>query len=198
MLSEFHPLPRHRLDAGTGLVRPDRHAYHQTRLTDPALVVMTDLRVVPAATVGPEVPLDQAHQQMMRRGVRLLFVLDGDDRLLGLITATDILGEKPLQHIEQRGGTRGDIRVRDIMTPHDALEALSLADVLAARVGDIVATLQACGRQHALVVEREECSSWQQVRGIFSSTQIARQLGMEIPLTHKAQTFAELEAELGK
>jgi hypothetical protein len=84
------------------------------------------------------------------------------------------------------------------MTPHDELEALMLSEVLAAQVGHIVATLKACGRQHALVVEREESSGWQRVRGIFSSTQIARQLGMEISITRKAETFAELEAELGK
>lgn len=198
MLSEFHPLPRHRLDAGAGLVRSDRHAYQQTRLTDPALMVMTDLRVVPPVTIGPDVSLEEAHQHMMQRGVRLLFVVDGEDHLLGLITATDILGEKPLQHIERHGGRREDIRVRDIMTPHDELDALSLADVLRARVGDVVATLQACGRQHALVVERLASSGWQQVRGIFSSTQIARQVGMPIPLARRAETFAELEAALGK
>ncbi len=198
MLSEFHPLPRHRLDAGATLVRCDRGGYQHSRLNDPAIVVMTDLRVVTPVTVAPEASLASAHELMRNRGVRLLFVVDADDRLLGLITATDILGEKPLQHIERRGGTRDDIRVADIMTPHDELEVLSLADVLGAKVGDVVATLQSCGRQHALVVEREEGSGWERVRGIFSSTQAARQLGMEIPIVRKAETFAELEAHLGK
>lgn len=198
MLSDFHPLPRHALDRGAGLIRCERGNYRQTRLNDPAMEVMTDLRVVAPATIGPEIPVSLAHEHMMHRGVRLLFVVDENATLLGLITATDLQGEKPMQHIQRAGGTRQDIRVRDIMTPHDQLEVLTLADVLGAKVGHIVATLKACGRQHALVVDREETSGWQMVRGIFSSSQIARQVGMEIPISHKAETFAEIEAELAK
>jgi len=198
MLSDFHPLPRHALEGGAGLIRCDRGDYRQTRLNDPAIEVMTDLRAVVPVTVGADTPIHVAHEQMMHRGVRLLFVVDADAMLLGLITATDILGEKPMQHIQRAGGTRRDIRVRDIMTPHDQLEALTLADVLGAKVGHIVATLKACGRQHALVVDRQEASGWQMVRGIFSSSQIARQVGMEISIVPKAESFAEIEAELAK
>lgn len=198
MLSDFHPLPRHALDSGAGLIRTDRGNYRQTRLNDPAIEVMTDLRIVVPVTTGPDASLRVAQEQMMHRGVRLLFVVDANATLLGLVTAVDLFGEKPLQQIERVGGTREDIRVRDIMTPHDQLEALTLSDVLSAKVGHVIATLKACGRQHALVVDREEASGWQMVRGIFSSSQIARQVGMEISVSRKAETFAEIEAELAK
>jgi CBS-domain-containing membrane protein len=198
MLSDFHPLPHHALDAGAGLVRSDTGGGRPTRLNDPAMEVMTDLRSTLQVTIGPEALLRIAHERMMHRGVRLLFVVDDNTTLLGLITATDVLGEKPMQHIQRTGGTREDIRVRDIMTPHNQLEVLTLADVLGAKVGHVVATLMACGRQHALVVDREEASGWQMVRGIFSASQIARQTGMEIQITHKAETFAEIEAGLAK
>jgi CBS-domain-containing membrane protein len=198
MLSDFHPLPRHALDSGAGLARTDSGNARRTRLNDPALVVMTDLQVVTPVTTSPETPIQIAHEQMMHRGVRLLFVTDDSTTLLGLITATDILGEKPMQHIQRAGGTRSEIRVHHVMTPHEQLEVLTLADVVGAKVGHIVATLNACNRQHALVVDREEASGWQMVRGIFSSAEIARQVGIEIPITHKAQTFAEIEAEIAK
>lgn len=198
MLSDFHPLPRHALDAGAGLIRTETGSSQRTRLNDPAMEVMTDLRVAVPVTVGPETSIRLAHERMMHRGVRLLFVVDDNTTLLGLITATDILGEKPMQHIQRIGGTRDDIRVRDIMTPHDQLEVLTLSDVLGAKVGHIVATLRACGRQHALVVDREEASGWQMVRGIFSASQIARQTGMEIQTVPKAESFADLGTELTK
>lgn len=198
MLSDFHPLPRHALDAGAGLIRSDTGSGRRTRLNDPAMEVMTDLRATLPVTIGPETPIRIAHERMMHRGVRLLFVMDDNATLVGLITATDLLGEKPLQHIQARGGTRADIRVRDIMTPQDRLEVLTLSDVLSAKVGHIIATLKSCGRQHALVVDREEASGWQMVRGIFSTSQIARQTGMEIQVVPKAETFAEIEAELAK
>ena len=198
MLSDFHPLPRHALDSGAGLIRTESGNCRRTRLNDPAMEVMTDLRVIAPVTTGPETPLQVAHEQMMHRGVRLLFVVDDSTTLLGLVTATDVLGEKPMQHIQQAGGTRNEVRVRDIMTPHEQLDVLTLADVLGAKVGHIVATLKACNRQHALVVEGEEASGWQMVRGIFSSAEIARQVGMEIQIAHKAETFAEIEAQLAK
>jgi CBS-domain-containing membrane protein len=198
MLTDYHPLPRHTLDLGAGLIQTDTRVARRTRLNDPAVEVMTDLKTTISVTIGPDATLTVANEKMKHRGVRLLFVVDENTTLLGLVTATDILGEKPLQQVKRLGGSWADVRVGDVMTPHEKLEVLTLADVLGAKVGHIVATLKACGRQHALVVDREEVSGWQMVRGIFSVSQIARQLGMEIQVVPTARTFAEIEAELSR
>ena len=81
-----------------------------------------------------------------------------------------------------------------IMTPQEKLEVLCMKDVAAAKVGHIVATLKKCGRQHALVVDTEGPGQAQKVRGIFSASQVSRQLGMEIQTIQVAQTFAEVHA----
>ena len=47
-----------------------------------------------------------------------------------------------------------------------------------AQVGHIVATLQALARQHALVVDVDPKTKAHCVRGIFSTTQISKQLGV--------------------
>jgi hypothetical protein len=86
------------------------------------------------------------------------------------------------------------------MTPADRLEILDFRDVEAARIGDIVATLRLAGRQHALAVEAtdETPSAQKTVRGIFSLTQIARQLGIPPQQTHDIiRTFAEIQAAIG-
>jgi hypothetical protein len=70
-------------------------------------------------------------------------------------------------------------------------------DVRLAKVGHIVATLKAAGRQHAMVVDHDE-QGRQKVRGIFSASQIARQLGVVIQTTEIARTFAEVEAMLAR
>lgn len=168
------------------------------RIGSPALAVMTDLRKIPAATIDPQAPLDAANRFMIRRGVRLLLVTDDDRRVLGLITANDILGEKPVQFGLERGIKRQDILVRDIMTPSARLEVLLYADLARAEVGHIVATLKHSGRQHALVVDDAGDDGVQAVRGIFSASQIARQLGVAIQTTEVAQTFAEIGAALGR
>jgi signal-transduction protein with cAMP-binding, CBS, and nucleotidyltransferase domain len=132
---------------------------------------------------------------MIRRGVRLLLVTDDDRRVHGLITATDILGEKPVTLRMTDGISRQDLKVRDLMVTVDHLEVLNYQDVARAQVGHIVETLNKAGRQHALVCEREP-GDIDAVRGIFSLSQIARQLGVTIPPTEIARTFAEIEAAL--
>jgi hypothetical protein len=132
---------------------------------------------------------------MIQRGVRLLLVLDPDRRVVGLLTATDILGEKPMKVVAERGCRHGDIVVSDIMTPQERLEVLDMADVAGARVGHIVATLTASGRQHAMAVDRD-ARGMETVRGLFSATQIARQLGAAVPTMERARTFAEIKSAL--
>lgn len=134
---------------------------------------------------------------MIQRGVRSLLVVDQDRKVHGVITANDVLGEKPVQAAVQRGAARSEIQVRDIMTQRSALQVLEMRDVSASTVGHIVATLKAAGRQHTLVVDRD-ARRGQHVRGIFSATQIARQLGITITTDAVARTFADIEATLSR
>jgi len=196
MMREYQPLQFHQLREGA--------TFHQAtgpkervQLDSLALSVMTDLRQVPAATIDAEAPLDAAIRFMIRRGVRLLLVTDDRREIAGLITATDILGERPVRFALDRGIRRQDLRVRDIMVARERLEILCFDDVAGAKVGHIVATLKRDGRQHALVAHRGSDGRGEMVRGIFSLSQIARQLGLDTPASSEiAQTFAEIEAAL--
>lgn len=73
--------------------------------TSPAIDVMTDLSKVPLATIRPDVNIQDAHQALISRGVRMLIVTDERQRILGLITANDILSEKPDRGTCYRGGS---------------------------------------------------------------------------------------------
>ena len=83
------------------------------------------------------------------------------------------------------------------MTPAAALDVIARADVLRANVGNLVATLSASGRQHALVVDQDDHGR-QRIRAIVSLSQIARQLGIPLPLTGVAGSFADLESVLAR
>ncbi len=156
---------------------------------------MTDLTRVSAVVIRPIDNIDEAHQRMVQRGVRLLLVLDHDRTVTGLITATDILGERPMKVIAQRGCKRGEILVSDIMTPQGRLEVLDIDEVRSARVGHIVATLKASGRQHAMAVERGPRGQ-ATLRGLFSATRIAHQLGVAIQTAEVVRTFSEIKSLL--
>ena len=194
MEREFDPLPIRELGAGAGFRRPNQAEAARVTPDSPALQVMTDLARVSPATIRPQAPLAGANQFMITRGVRLLLVVDERDVILGLITATDLLGERPLQVATERGLRRDELSVADVMTPAAQIEVVALADVEGSRVGHVLETLRRLGRQHALVADRANT-----VCGIFSISQIARQLGLALPSGGSvARTFSEIEAALAK
>lgn len=197
MLRNYPALSSVMLQAGIGYAQPTQTLPEKVALDDSALQVLTDFQRVTAVIILSGDAVDEAHARMIQRGVRLLLVVDQDRKVLGVITANDILGEKPMQMIVQRGITHGDLLVRDVMTPQEQLDVLNFADVRAAKVGHVVATLQKAGRQHAIVVEFDD-KGRQKVRGVFSATQIARQLGVAIQTSQVARTFSEIEAMLGR
>lgn len=197
MERNYHALPSRTLGAGAGFRRPIQ-AQASVDLESPAREVMTDLTRVSAATIRPQAPMEGANQFMMARGVRLLLVIDEHERVLGLISATDILGERTMRVAAARGLRRDELTVADIMTPADQVEVIALEDIDGAHVGHVVATLLHTGRQHALVVDAETDSGRLMVRGILSLSQVARQLGKPLQLAEVARTFAEIEIALGR
>lgn len=190
----YAPLPS--ISLGTiGCSVPEALRPPSVHVDSPAVLVMTDLARVEPATIAAGELLVRGHQAMLHRGVRMLFVTDDERRLVGILTATDVLGERPVVAARERSMSAADLRVADIMTPLADLQAIPMPTVQRAEVGHVVATLKAAGRQHAIVVE-PGADGQQQVRGIFSLTQIARQLGVPLSTGEVARNFAEIETAL--
>jgi CBS-domain-containing membrane protein len=192
---KFDALPTVPLQKGATFLTPRQQLSERVELGDPALVVMTDFALVTAHKINPLETIEAARVKMIHYGVRMLFVVDDQSHILGLITATDLTGEKPMQVIQAQGIQHTDVLVKDIMTPREKLEVLCLDDVQKSVVGQVVATLQKQGRQHALVAERRSDRS-QVLRGMFSASQIGRQLAMPLHTHPVAETFAEIGAHL--
>lgn len=194
----FKPLDLHPLPSPASFFAPSQELPAQVKENSPAILVLTDFRQQVAVTIEPNVSIDWALQRMKTAGVRLLFVVNGDDRILGLITSTDIQGEKPIRLHQELKLRHEEIMVRDIMTPHERLDVMLMEDVLKATVGDIVATLRHSGRHHALVLDHDPRTEKPAIRGIFSASQISKQLDRLIETTEVANTFAEVEVVLNR
>ena len=135
--------------------------------------------------------------KMKTAGVRLLFVLDEAEQIIGLITAKDIMGERPIQITQQTQTPRADITVALVMTPQPDICVLEAKAVREARVGDIIKTLRTQESQHVLVVETDPATKAQRVIGMFSTSQISKQLGYIVtPEAHPAHSFAELAGQI--
>jgi len=170
--------------------------YNQVGADSPAIEAMTDFSRVHAVTISAAASLPEANATMISRGVRLLMVVSADEEVLGLITARDILGERPLQLAQARNGKRDDLTVRDLMCPLTNIDTLYLNEVMHARVIDILNALKNQGRQHIMVEDVDPATGLPRVRGIFSATQIGRLLGVPVLGFELASTFAEIEAAL--
>jgi CBS domain-containing protein len=207
MAWDYKALPIHELGSGAGFRRPMQPSSAQATHDSPALDVMTDLGRSSPATIRPQAPLSGANQFMITRGVRLLLVADDLENVIGVISAVDILGERALRIASERGLKRDELTVADVMTPSAQVEVIEFADLQGARVGHILETLRRAGRQHVLVVDYELVPSGRasapavrrpMVRGIFSLSQIARQLGVTVQPGEVARTFSEIEVALGR
>ena len=193
---EYLPLRHSQSSAGHRYTLPVPSAQAPVQLDSPASEVMTDLRRVSAVTIDRNVSIDDATHAMTTHGVRALFVVDDARQVSGIITSTDTLGEKPMRFAQARG-----IRAWRSARPrhHDAVGATR--NSRPRRRAQRPRRRRDCdaaprGRQHALVVENNPNATAEgtTICGIFSLTQIARQLGIPPQHVHDiARTFAEIE-----
>lgn len=201
MTARYRSLPPAAISGEAGLAKPMQNQFMRISLDDNALSVMTDLQKASAIIVRDITPIDQALEPMIQSGVRSLFVLDIASRVIGLITSYDIQGEKPIRYLQSLDCThrtccRDDVLVKDIMEPMDKLRNLDFKKVRDATVGNIVATFKRVGRKHLVVVDHNRDQDEPTIRGIFSATQLERQLGMALVATSTTHSFADVEQAL--
>lgn len=190
------PLPSFRLAPGVSMIQASPWQSSPVTMDSPALEVMTDLTKVKAATIRPDQTLQQAEQTMIYQGVRMLFVVSEMPALEGLITTTDLRGERQMSLVHTRNMRFDDMRVADVMTELSMLDAIDYEPMVGATVGNVVATLKRVGRNHLLVVQAAAHGAPRRVRGVISRTQVERQLGHLIDMAEIASTFFEVERAL--
>src|SRR3954471_4007736 len=155
-----------RLQHSTSIAQTEPPQPEAVTLDSPALAVMTDLTKVKAATTSPATTLRQAEQLMIHQGVRMLFVVSEMPSLEGLITSTDLHGDRAMRIVQQRGVRYDELSVADVMVARASLDAIDLEQMKAATVRNVVATLKKFGRNHLLVVEGGSAQAQQRVRGV--------------------------------
>lgn len=194
MTTFMHTLKPLELPRDARILQPPRVRADKVTSESPALAVMTDLRKVRVITINPETPLNAALMVMINAKVRLLIAIDRAGVIVGLVSAQDVMGEKPLRVANDNRIHRDAVTVQQIMTRSSDVRPLNIGDVEHASVSDIVMHLIESHKQHAPVVERGGESGAFHACGIFSATQIGRQLGEDINVSDGlAQSFSELE-----
>jgi CBS domain-containing protein len=144
---------------------------------DEALSVMIDFRSRSSVTVLENDNIDNALEHLKHTGVRCAFVVDTRQKqaVVGMLTAHDVLGEKPQQHNHFYGGERGDIQVKDIMQKMGEWRVADLQEIEQSTVEDILNIFNKTGLTHLPVIETVN-GSQARLRGLFSFAKIKRLL----------------------
>jgi CBS domain containing-hemolysin-like protein len=150
-----------------------------------ATEALTDFAIETPISVAPERHIDDALQDMIRAGVRSLLVMQ-ELVVLGLITASDMLGTRPIQFLqshlcEGQPCRHKDVHVADIMTPWSDLRLIDFRIIAAATAGDLADQFRNTQDTHMLVIEHSS-DKGTAVRGLVSKTRLLRQLGVARPV----------------
>lgn len=178
--TEVHPSYRLQSGAAVTASHPVRSApeRHLLRPSDSAMRVMTDFAASPSFTVSADCGIDDALDEMFRRGVRALIVIGEDNTVVGLVTSYDIQGERTRHYLESQPTRRREqMSVRDILTPCGQWSTLDWDWVQSARIGDVLDIFRDTGSPYLIVLEASIETTAGLLRGIISRTRLERQLG---------------------
>jgi CBS domain-containing protein len=144
---------------------------------DPAITVMTDFRERASVTIADSEKVDAALEHMKHAGVRCAFVVNGMARVVGLITAYDILSEKPTLQAQLAGTARADVQVREIMTNMADCRVIDVRMLEHSRVAEVHQLFLETRLTHIPVMESGE-NNEQRLRGLLSAAKVRRLLGL--------------------
>jgi CBS domain-containing protein len=143
---------------------------------DPALSVMTNFRERSSVTVSETLTIDAALEHMKHTGVRCAFAVDEAQRLVvGLITAYDIMGEKPMRHMQATSTARSQVLVKDLMTRLPDLQVVDVRLIERHNVAAVAKLFDETLLTHIVVTEPDEHGA-QRLRGILSASKVRRLL----------------------
>ncbi len=190
MQSRYRSLPTVNLAQVTTFVNPP---IPTLTLDSPACVFMTDFLNVHPVVVKCKTNVNEALNLMKRSYVRSLLVTDIDGSgFNGIVTATDINSGKVLAYMASNQiKDRNEVLVEHVMIDKEHIHGLDYEKVATSTIGDILETIKHLSEQHVIVVDKSSDSF--SVRGIFSTTNIAKALHIKFDVEPQARTFFELE-----
>lgn len=159
---------------------------------DPASMVFIDFTLVRPGVIAADIPIDSALAKMRLTGVCQMLVTDETGAVTGILTGDECHGDAPVKLAQSSRIDHSHILVGMVMTPLSEIRVMEWSHMKDACVGHIVATLHQLESQHLLVLEQGR------IRGVFTASQIAKQIGHAVTEEAvAAHSLAEIVHTLG-
>lgn len=149
-----------------------------------SLEVFTDFKKVIPLVIDAETSAIDAEKLMLKSHVRLKIVVNSDGGFLGVVSLQELNSQELIKKISL-GANRDDLLVADFMKPKDQLKAFDYSELKKTTINELVHALQQNGQQHCLVLDDDK-----KIRGIISTSDIARRLRLPINITHDSSFVA--------
>ncbi len=166
------------------IVTPDD--FKKITLNSPATMIFTDFKEFNPLIIEAHTKAVDAMHLMRKAHVHLKIVMSDNDDFVGVISSFDI-SEQRIMHKVATGHAKDDILVSDLMLPRSHLMAFNIDELEHSTVNDVIEALKLNGLRHCLVIDSKN----HHIRGIISSSDIARKLHIPIEIT-SAVTFAKI------
>ncbi|MCI2285571.1 histidine kinase [Colwellia sp. MSW7] len=169
------------LDSVDHIIAPEY--FEKTTLASSAKSIFTDFKQFEALVVEGDTPAIDVLNLMIKSHVKMKIVVSKNNDFLGIISTKE-LTEQHIIAAVTKGTERHEVLVSDLMLPKESLHAFDYNEVETAQVTDIVKSLKNYNLQHCLVLDREQ----HHIRGVISSSDVARKLQLPIPIDIHAKT----------
>jgi len=161
-------------------------------LDSPCKRILIDFHHESPAVASPDFSIDHGLQLIRCGNCSELIVVDCQTlECKGLISAREIVGEKPIRFAETYRKSRAEITVGELMEPVSRLHRVDNKALKNYKIGDIVKTLRSLRQPYLMVttvVKKRRI-----VSGYFSLAHIGAELDINFDAFSRARSFAELE-----
>lgn len=160
--------------------------FNKTSLDSPATEVFTDFKLFKPLMIEANTKAVDALHLMLKAHVHLKIVMAGLDDFVGIISSFGV-SEQNIMHHVALGQDRDDLLVSDLMLPRSKLMAFDIEELERSTVHEVIVALKQNGLRHCLVIDGKN----HHIRGLISSSDIARKLHIPIEITSNV-TFAKI------
>ncbi len=189
----FHAIPNFTFKFPWTCVQPPALP-EVTHIQDPAMSVMVDFKYHTPPLISAHKSLEEAQAEMRLYHLPVLIAVDSEERMLGVVTTDDILGEKPVKISQEKRIPRSEIEVEMVMLPFKSTTAIEIDDLTHAKVGHIIQTFRETKKHVLMVVKTNPETKTRIILGLFSASLISRQLDKDITqVMSEAESIAELQ-----